>query len=317
LKPGWKRRARLAPATSLAAVIALLAMVAIGIAVTRDRPTAPAPKADATIARPALWRIADADTTIYLFGTIHALPANYRWRSETIDAAIDASDELVLEIADGEQVDEAALFGRMATDEPPDEPLIFRIDRDLVEAFGKTVAQTDLSRSQLDTMEDWAAAILIANAIGERAGLAQANGIEPALDARFRIAGKPVSALETTAQQFALFDGLPDAAQRAFLIRTIATAGDSDARMTALVDAWAGGRVDRLATLVADDVGAIPGLAPVLLTNRNRRWADILARRLDQPGTLFVAVGAAHLVGSQSVIEDLTAATGLTVERLQ
>src|SRR6185369_1001930 len=39
-------------------------------------------------ARPALWKLADADTTIYLFGTIHALPDGVEWRGRRIDAAL-------------------------------------------------------------------------------------------------------------------------------------------------------------------------------------------------------------------------------------
>ena len=39
-------------------------------------------------ARPALWAVSDADTTVYLFGTIHLLPENYQWRSAKIDQAV-------------------------------------------------------------------------------------------------------------------------------------------------------------------------------------------------------------------------------------
>ena len=53
-------------------------------------------------ARPALWKIADADTTIYLFGTVHVLPPGIDWFGGKVAAAFDGSQELVTEIIDDE-----------------------------------------------------------------------------------------------------------------------------------------------------------------------------------------------------------------------
>ncbi|MFM2274078.1 MAG: hypothetical protein RL702_3143, partial [Pseudomonadota bacterium] len=55
---------------------------------------APAPEP----ARPALWKVADEDTTIYLFGTIHLLPKGIAWYDGALAKAFDQSDELVTEI---------------------------------------------------------------------------------------------------------------------------------------------------------------------------------------------------------------------------
>jgi len=53
----------------------------------------------------------------------------------------------------------------------------------------------------------------------------------------------------------------------------------------------------------------------VLLTERNRRWAAWIKARMAKPGTVFLAVGAGHLAGSDSVVADLGKA-GLTAERV-
>src|SRR6266550_7168566 len=58
---------------------------------------APAAARTAPVAHPALWSVADADTTVYLFGTIHLLPENYRWRSVKLDEAVTGSQQLVVE----------------------------------------------------------------------------------------------------------------------------------------------------------------------------------------------------------------------------
>ena len=43
---------------------------------------------------PALWRVADEDTTIYLFGTIHALPETVEWYRGPIGEALAETPEL-------------------------------------------------------------------------------------------------------------------------------------------------------------------------------------------------------------------------------
>ena len=71
---------------------------------------------------PALWKLADEDTTIYLFGTIHLLPENFAWRTPALDQAIAASDSLVLETVLGSDPMAAAQVMMklgMAQDLPP------------------------------------------------------------------------------------------------------------------------------------------------------------------------------------------------------
>ena len=64
----------------------------------RDARSAPGrPRRHPRRRSPALWSVADADTTIYLFGTIHLLPENFQWRTARFDQAIDSSQQLVVE----------------------------------------------------------------------------------------------------------------------------------------------------------------------------------------------------------------------------
>ena len=295
-------------------LVAAIAWLAFALA---QRPAPRATDAAAIAVKPALWRISDGDTTLYLFGTIHALPRDIAWRTPAVERAIDASDALILEIADGDAVDELSLFAKMASDHAPREPIAERIDRDLSSALDKAIHRAGLRRSQLDAMEDWAAALVIGNALGARAGFDPARGVEPVLDARFRSRGKPVTGLETTAGQFGIFDALPPATQNAFLVKAIVGADSDAAEADALARAWETGDVAEIDRLVARDLHAVKGLAGPLLDDRNARWADQLARRFASPGTTFVAVGAAHLAGSRSLQLLLAARTGLTVERIQ
>jgi uncharacterized protein YbaP (TraB family) len=44
-----------------------------------------------------------------------------------------------------------------------------------------------------------------------------------------------------------------------------------------------------------------PEVAKKLLADRNARWAAWIDTRLEKPGIVFVAVGAGHLAGKDSV----------------
>ncbi|MDQ2878822.1 MAG: TraB/GumN family protein, partial [Pseudomonadota bacterium] len=82
------------------------------------------------------------------------------------------------------------------------------------------------------------------------------------------------------------------------------------------LDAWSTGDVARLHRALDATFTGAPVLRDALLTQRNRRWADLLAQRLARPGTTLVAVGAGHLVGAPSVLS-LLQARGFTLERLE
>jgi uncharacterized protein YbaP (TraB family) len=58
-----------------------------------------------------------------------------------------------------------------------------------------------------------------------------------------------------------------------------------------------------------------PALYKVILKDRNAAWVDVVAREMDGSGVAFVAVGAAHLAGPDSV-QTLLRARGYKVERV-
>ena len=64
---------------------------------------------------------------------------------------------------------------------------------------------------------------------------------------------------------------------------------------------------DKLAAYINEGISDQPALAKRLLFDRNARWAAWIKARMAKPGTVFIAVGAGHLAGKQSVQDYLKA----------
>jgi len=269
---------------------------------------APAPAG----ARPAMWRLADSDTTIYLFGTFHLLPPGHDWRTPAIETALAASDELVLEVAEVD--DPAAAAGAMMRLglSPGLPPLAERVPEEKRGALGAMIAESGVPPAALDRMETWAAALTLAAVAFRRLGVSGEAGVERSLAA----VDKPVRGLETVEEQFGFFDALAEDAQRAFLVAMLDDMTDLKREFAEMLAAWTEGDVDAIAATFNDEMNLSPALREALLKRRNARWAEWLAKRLDRPGTLFVAVGAGHLAGPDSV-QRMLRAKGLKTKRVQ
>ncbi len=301
----------------LRAALALLAACLASSAPAQQIPATPAPTAAAAplpTLRPALWKVADADTTIYLFGTIHLLPQGLDWLGGSLADAVGSADELVTEIPEvGDSTVQASLLNRAIL--PKGTSL-----RGLLSAPERAKLETTLTRFNLpldsfDSYKPWYAAVVLATVPLMREGFAIGNGVESALAERTKARGRPRLALETIDYQLALFDGLPPSVQRRYLGQVIDALPTLRRDVDEIVSEWGEGDAARLAELM-NAAGDDPEMVAVLLTNRNRIWASWIKTRLASPGTSFVAVGAGHLGGPGSVQDQLTG-LGIVTTRVQ
>jgi uncharacterized protein len=273
-------------------------------------------QSEAKSLRPALWKVSDADTTIYLFGTIHLLPKDLAWQSPKIAAAIKRSQGLVLEtVMDKDPQKTGAIMAQLGMS-PNLPPLLDRVPAGKREALQKVVTKSGVPLAVLDRFETWAAALTLASAGMRDLPVSPEYGAEAILSRQFATDSKPVSGLETPGQQLGYFDGLPESAQRKFLESIAEDDGNARAEFDAMIAAWGNGDVRKIALTFDDELKLSPELTEVLLKQRNRNWAMWISERMAKPGTVFVAVGAGHLAGSGSV-NALLASRGLKVSRIQ
>jgi len=256
----------------------------------------------AVIAHPALWVVKDADTTIYLFGTVHLMPSDASWHSPELDRALADSRTLYIELTDDDPETMTALVLRYGMDAT--HPLSSQLSQS--EAHRLDLLANKLGvpggMQTLNVMRPWLAALTLAVTPLLKAGLDPEHGVDKQLKAQMSAAGKPVLGLETAEQQVRFLADMPRMIELALLRSTMRDADKGTFRLTELIDAWKAGDVDAIARIGNDDMRLHePKLYQRLLVQRNQVWATKIAAMLQQPGTVFIAVGAAHLAGPDSV----------------
>jgi uncharacterized protein YbaP (TraB family) len=282
---------------------ALLAILALGGCARA--PDQPAPN-------PALWEVSGPHGEHgYLFGTIHALPDGIRWHTPKLDAAFAKADALAVEVR-GLDSPRAmnAIFERLAHS-PGLPPLADRVPADKRALVERMVAAQGLSDKDFADVETWAAALTLGSAAEQGDS---ANGVDRALLADAK--AKRVIELEGVEPQLRIFDALPEREQATLLVAVSQEAEAGRAAQKRQRDDWLTGNVDALLREGDRSLLADPELRRTLLTRRTAAWAERIDRLLAQGGTLFVAVGTAHVIGPDGLAA-LLAERGYQVTRVE
>jgi uncharacterized protein len=294
--------------------IALLA-AACGEKPSVEAATAPA---EAAAKGPALWKIGDADTTIYLFGTVHVLPPDLVWRTAAIDRALSESKAIYFET--DIDPDPATLTSVVQSIGmyPISETLSDRLKPIDRTALAAAAEKLDYPMTALDRMKPWLAAVTLSELMITNAGYDVSSGVERKLSPDAVSQGKQVRKLETVEEQLMVFADLPEAVQIQFLMDGVNQMEEEAKTLDDMVKSWARGDIDNLnKIMIEQDLAESPAIYDALLVKRNANWVIKLDDLIKtEPGTFFVAVGAAHLIGKDSVIAKL-APLGHAAERVE
>jgi uncharacterized protein YbaP (TraB family) len=244
--------------------------------------------------------VQDEDTAIYLFGTVHVLKPGLGWFDDAVWAAFNQSDELVLELVEPEPAAMAAVVMKMALN-PTGPTLTEKLPAAKREAYAKALADLGMPAAALDRFDPWFAAVTLSVAGLPKLGYDPKSGAESVLTEAAKAAKKPVSGLETPEQQLGYFDSLPEPLQVRFLVSTVDEYAELGPMLDKMVASWSAGDPDALAKTMNEGMRETPEIGKILLSDRNARWAEWIEQRMRKPGQVFVAVGAGHLAGGDSV----------------
>jgi uncharacterized protein len=253
-------------------------------------------------AKPGLWVAKNDHATVYLFGTVHLLPSDTNWSSPELDKALQESQRLSIEIVDDDAASMQALVMQHGVD--LSHPLSSKLDESDQRSLEQAAETANLpgGAQTLQPMRPWLAALTLTMAPLIQAGLDPNLGVDKLLKARMQQDGKPVDGLETAEQQIRMLADLPEAMQLDFLRQSFKEVAEGPEKLRELIDAWRDGDTATIARIEDDDIRKeSPLLYQRLIVERNQAWAKLIAERLQQPGVSFIAVGAGHLAGPDSV----------------
>ncbi len=252
----------------------------------------------AALAEPALWKVTNGASTVYLYGSVHLLRHAAVWDTPKVEQALKESGELWLEIAD---VDNPArmqlLLMQLGLDSA--RPLRAKLDDTYRAKLEKALQSLGGSTTAFDRMRPWLAAVSLNVVPLQRAGYDPEAGVDKLLKAAADKRGEPVKAFETTEQQLRYFADMTEPQEVDLLRQTLDEFDDELADLDQLEMAWEAGDVSRIAVLMRKDMSG--DLYQLLIVRRNQNFARQIAERMKTPGVAFVAVGAAHLAGPDSV----------------
>ena len=269
------------------------------------------------VARPALWEVSDPDTTVYLFGTIHLLPDDLKWRTPAFDRAVAQAQQLVVETIVDQQnpaaVQQAELSLGLAKGLPP---ITRRVAPAQAAKLRAAISKTGVPEKAFDQMKTWLAAITLLSIQFRDMGLKGSAGPEEILRQQFLSDQKPIGQLETNTEQFSYFDRMSEKAQRELLQGALEPQASTDKEFSGMLSSWSHGDVNGIALTFNRELSQSSEIRQILLRQRNANWAKWIEQRMTKPGTILVAVGAGHLAGKDSVVEKLRG-DGFKVRRLQ
>ncbi|MEO1029089.1 MAG: TraB/GumN family protein [Pseudomonadota bacterium] len=258
---------------------------------------------------PAFWTVSDEDTTVHLFGTVHALKPGTSWKTTEFDLAFDRLDALYLEAdistTDVQQqiavvIGQEGLFtdGTILNDYlTPNEQLLVDLAAEIV----------GLSPESLENLRPWFVSRSLANLHIESLGYSISSGVDTVLFNDAKRKGIPRRYLENSEDIFRKLGALPDEETADMLAVTASDIVEDEGAVERLIASWKDGDVDRLGEFYNPEEGfGSEAVYDVMISNRNRAWIEQIDELMrTEEGTFMIAVGAGHFAGPDSLIRML------------
>ena len=265
-------------------------------------------------AEPALWEVTGGENTVWLFGSVHLLPKGGFAVGDALGDAIEGAERVCLEIDPSEQDEAATTSVTLARAVDPEGRDLFELLGSDADEVRKASQVAGVPLDALAMFEPWFAGLTVSLMAIQAHGYDVQHGVEQIIQAEASKAGKASCGLETLDGQLGMLDALPGKLQNEILLQALEEAGDIEALIGPMLDAWRRGDEAGLEKSLAEDFEGYPELAEALIYRRNARWAEQVSEMLEGDDDVLVVVGAMHLVGDRG-LPALLAKRGYEVER--
>jgi uncharacterized protein YbaP (TraB family) len=271
-------------------------------------------------AAPAFWSV-DGDQgkgKVFLLGSFHLLPKNYRWYEGIISEAFESSEELVMEVnmtpdATG-AVQVMIINNGFFRDQDTLQNHLDDAHYDMMVKYSKSFLKQEEAIAK--RMKPWMMAISLSVGAIISTGMDPNSGVDKVLQGKAIAKNIPISGLETVQDQMQALIDHPVDVQVSMLNETLDQLNDIQTVMDSSLKAWRSGDEKKITERMVNDLKGYPGLYEALLVKRNNNWMTSIKKYISSGKNIFIVVGAAHLVGSDGIVKMLKD-EGYEVNRIQ
>ncbi|NOT41437.1 MAG: TraB/GumN family protein [Alphaproteobacteria bacterium] len=254
---------------------------------------------------PAMWVISDADTRIYLFGTFHILPKDVKWQTEAFKKALAEATVVAVE-TDTESPYARSSIGAMLLEHgvnPSWQTLRGVLGAERYSKLGAIAKRYGIEMGKLQSYRPWLVMMMLSDKVMQANGFSRDFGVERIVLAEALAQHDKILTMETPEAQIKALAAMDTPAALDSFDLAIADLADLKTSVDPLLTAWRTGDVDAIDRLSGVEMRRdAPAAYRALLVNRNANWIERLNGWMKGKGTYFVAVGAAHLAGPDSVL---------------
>lgn len=272
-----------------------------------------------TVQRPLLWKVSDADNSVYLLGSFHLLKADDYPLPAEVDRAFDDAESLLFEVDPRDMNSpETMAAARKYMEYESGKSLSTVLPKATLEKLDKMMAAGGSSVQAMEQSEPWAVSLGLIMGITQSLGFKQELGLDRSLMERAAKAGKPAAGLETVDAQLHALDSVPYAEQATGLDEFLDDPMKAAKQMQDMHAWWRAGDVAKLdSELRVEMATKTPVSYKLLDVDRNNAWLPLIEQRLtgSRKDDTLVVVGSLHLLGKDGLVEKLRA-KGYKVERV-
>lgn len=252
---------------------------------------------------PAIWKITDVDSTLYLFGTVHLLPDEADWQRNDMRAAFDEVGTVYFETPDDAKANlEATMLQQQYGLYESGERLTDHLDNSALNALTAAVHNVNLRPETIISFKPWLAADILSLAGAEAAGYKAENSADSVLRTRAEGDGKVIKYLDDMRTYIEAVALQPDYIQIEALEGTIRDFDSIGTDIKTVNDAWIVGNTEMLdVKLIRAVQEKSPDMYKVLFSDRNAKWAKTLDTFMMGDSNAMAVVGIGHLLGDDGL----------------
>jgi hypothetical protein len=240
---------------------------------------------------------------VFLLGSLHLLKSDAYPLAAEFDTAYRLSPKVIFETDIGAMEDPAVQARMLSMGLYPEgQSLLQNISDDMRIALQKRMTDLGLPMAQFVRFKPWLLAVRIATLELQRLGFSPANGIDVHYYGRALADEKKIGFFEAVDYQLDLLGNMSTDDQKAFLGQTLKDLEIAAEMADDMMRYWQKGQVDKLYSLLFKSFEEYPEIENRLLLQRNKDWVKKIETMLGEPESIFIVVGAGHLIGPQSVV---------------